>query len=197
MWDERYAEAGWAYGTEPNDFLVEVADAIPAGGRVLCLGDGQGRNGVFLAGRGHAVTAMDLSSVGMERGRELSAARGVHVDFQVGDLATYDLGVARWDAIVSIWVHLPSELRRAVHARVVRALAPGGVFLLEAYSPEQPALGTGGPPSGDLLVTVEALPGELAGLILERCEARHRIVHEGRYHHGESAVVQVVARARG
>lgn len=197
MWDERYAESEWAYGTEPNDFLVDVAGAIPRHGRVLCLAEGQGRNAVYLAERGHTVTAMDLSEVGLARARELAEKRGVTIDTERGDLADYDLGAARWDAIVSIWAHVPSVLRRALHRRVVRALAPGGVYLLEAYTPEQVQLGTGGPPNPDLCVPVEVLSEELAGLILERCEAKRRLVSEGRYHQGESAVVQVVARAGG
>jgi hypothetical protein len=48
MWDERYAQAGYAYGTAPNDFLVAYAAQIPLG-RVLCLAEGQGRNAVWLA----------------------------------------------------------------------------------------------------------------------------------------------------
>lgn len=197
MWDQRYAEPEWAYGTEPSDFLVEVAGAIPSHGRVLCLAEGQGRNAVFLAERGHTVTAMDQSAVGLARARALAEERGVRIETEQGDLATYDLGVARWDAIVAIWCHVPSALRRDLHRRVVAALAPGGVYLMESYTPEQLALGTGGPPSADLLVPVEAVPAELAGLILERCEPKRRAVSEGKYHQGESAVVQVVARARG
>ena len=50
-WDARYAEPGWAFGTEPNDFLREQAHELPRG-RVLCLAEGEGRNAVWLAGAG-------------------------------------------------------------------------------------------------------------------------------------------------
>jgi SAM-dependent methyltransferase len=90
-WDERYAEDGFAFGTEPNDFLREVADQLPVG-RTLCIGDGEGRNGVFLAELGHTVTTIDLSPVGVLKARRLAAERGVTIDAHVADLEQYDLG---------------------------------------------------------------------------------------------------------
>lgn len=189
MWDQRYAEAGFAYGTEPNDFLRSVEGRLR--GEVLCLGEGEGRNAVWLAGRGLSVTAVDQSSVGLAKARELAAERGVVIDTAVADLAVFDLGEARWDGIVSIWCHLPAPLRAALHRRVVRALRPGGVFVLEAYTPAQLAFGTGGPRVVDLLVPPEVLATELEGLSLE-VRATEREVHEGKYHDGRSAVVQVL-----
>ena len=98
-WDERYSEDGFAFGTEPNDFLREVVEQLPRG-RTLCLGDGEGRNGVFLAQHGHDVTTVDLSPVGVLKARRLAAERGVTIDARVADLAQFDLGDAAWDCIV-------------------------------------------------------------------------------------------------
>lgn len=196
MWDERYAGTGWAYGDQPNDFLVAVADRLPPAGRVLCLAEGQGRNAVFLAQRGHTVTAVDLSAVGLARARELAAARGVTVATVQADLATYDLGEACWDAIVAIWAHTPSTVRRPLHRRVVTALRPGGAFVLEAYRPEQIPLATGGPRDPDLLPTVDELRADLLGLELAHVAAIDRHVREGALHDGPSAVVQVLAFRR-
>lgn len=134
LWNERYAEPFASYGTEPNDFLREVADRIPAG-PVLCLAEGEGRNAVFLAGRGHSVTAVDLSDVGLRNARELAARHGVTIETVVADLATYDFGSARWAGIVSIWAHVPAAVRAGLHAACAWALRPGGVFVLEAYTP--------------------------------------------------------------
>lgn len=195
MWDERYGRPGFAYGDRPNDFLVEVAPRIPAG-PVLCLADGEGRNGVWLAERGHAVTAVDLSPVGLAKAQDLARARGVTLETVVADLADYDLGEARWAGIVSVWCHLPSALRRAVHAAAVRALRPGGVFVLEAYTPAQIALGTGGPKDPDMLPTAADLTRELAGLDLEVLVEREREIREGALHEGRSAVVQLLAVRR-
>lgn len=194
MWDARYAEAGFAYGTEPNDFLRAEATRLAPGSRVLCLAEGEGRNAVFLAGLGHTVHAVDGSAVGLQKASALAASRGVALSTEVADLADWDPGEARWDAIVSIWAHLPPPIRAALHRRVVNALAPGGLLLLEAYTPEQVALGTGGPPSAAMMMTPEGLRSELTGLVFERLEALEREVSEGRYHQGRSAVLQAVAR---
>lgn len=193
MWDERYAEAFASYGTEPNDFVREVASRLPEG-PVICLAEGEGRNAVFLAEQGHAVTAVDLSEVGLANARRLAAEHGVELTTVRADLADYDLGEARWAGIVAIWAHLPEDLRPAVHAACVRALRPGGAFVLEAYTPRQlERPGLGGPPNVSHLMTPEGLREELAGLRFERCEEVDRDVQEGRYHRGPSATVQVLA----
>ena len=193
LWDSRYAEEDYAYGTEPNDFLVEVAALIPPG-RVLCLAEGQGRNAVFLAQRGCEVTAVDQSAVGAERAQRLAAARGVQIETITADLAEFVIAPGAWDGIVSIFGHLPPALRADVHRRSVAGLRPGGAFVLEAYAPRQLQFGTGGPRAGqeELLVPLASLVAELDGLVLERAVEREREVQEGSYHHGQAAVVQVL-----
>lgn len=193
MWDERYATPEYVYGTEPNDFLASVGPQIP-GGPVLSIADGEGRNGVYLATLGHDVTSIDASAVGLAKAERLAATRGVHLTTQVVDLADYTIEPGAWAGIVSIFVHLPPPLRRRVHAQVVRGLAPGGLFILEAYSPDQLRHGTGGPSNPELLPTLDALGAELAGLEFEHAAALERDVREGAFHRGRSAVVQVVAR---
>ncbi len=192
-WDERYGTSGFFYGTEPNDFLRENLAAIPAGGAVLSLGEGEGRNAVFLAGRGYRVVALDQSVKGLEKARRLAADKGVAIDTVIADLDGYRIEPAAWDGIVSIWCHLPSALRAAVHRQAVAGLRPGGAFLLEAYTPHQLGRGTGGPKSADLLPTLAQLRGELAGLQFVHALESERIVKEGCGHTGSSATVQVVA----
>jgi len=187
FWDERYAGPGFAYGEAPNDFLVEVADRLPSG-PVLCLAEGEGRNAVFLAGRGHAVTAVDQSAVGLHKAQALAARHGTSLTTIVLDLAEFELGHG-WAAIVSIWCHLPPGLRERLHAAIPAALAPGGAFVIEAYTPAQIAFGTGGPRAPDLLMTAAGLSRELPGLRWERLEERERMIHEGPFHEGRSAVV--------
>lgn len=194
MWNERYANQGYFYGSEPNDFLQEACGAIPKGGSVLCLAEGEGRNAVFLAGLGYAVTAVDGSAQGLAKLQTLANEKGVRVAAVCADLADYDMGVGAWDGIVSIWCHLPNPLRSEVHRKAVAALKPGGVFLLEAYTPKQLAYKTGGPPDVTLLMTLSALRQELSGLQIEHGVEIDRDIQEGRGHLGTSAVVQVLAR---
>jgi len=191
-WDERYGGAVYYYGTEPNEFLRERLAAIPAGGDVLCLAEGEGRNAVFLAQQGYRVIAVDQSSIGLRKAERLAAARGVKIDTVVADLADYRIVPRRWDGIVSIWCHLPPALRSAVYGQAVAGLKPGGVLLVEAYTPEQLRYGTGGPKSAELLPTLAELRSELAGLEFVHAEERVREVREGNGHAGQSAVVQIV-----
>ena len=194
MWDERYQENKPTYGEAANDFLVEQVGYLRPG-NCLCLAEGQGRNAVWIAEQGFAVTAMDQSSVGMAKAADLAAARGVALTTAVGDLADFDLGSGKWDNIVSIFGHLPSALRRDVHRRVVEALRPDGIFLIEAFTPDQLATeGTGGPADPDMLLTVNKLRAELAGLEVMFAQEIVRPVNEGDYHKGDCAVVQFIAR---
>ena len=193
MWDERYSEPGYAYGCEPNDFLVSVIERIPPG-PVLCLGEGEGRNAVFLASRGHAVTAVDASAVGLEKARALAAERHVTVDTRCSDLADYVITPDHWAGIVSIWCHLPGALRERVHRAAAVGLRSGGVIVLEAYTPAQLGFGTGGPKVSELLYTRELLRHDFEGLEWLLAQETEREIHEGKYHDGHSAVVQLVGR---
>ena len=195
-WDARYSEPGYAYGTAPNDFLREMAARIPPG-PVLCLAEGEGRNAVFLAELGHSVTAVDASAVGLAKAASLARARAVGLETVHADLADFAIKEGAWAGIVSVFAHLPPALRARLHSAVVKGLRPGGVYLLEAYTPQQLAFGTGGPPDAELLMTADALRRELAGLELEICQEVERDVVEGRFHSGRAAVVQLLGRRPG
>lgn len=194
IWDERYRDHPSAFGTAPNDFLVETVDRLPRDlGPVLCIGDGQGRNGVFLAERGFDVVSMDLSAVGMAAAAELAASRGVALRTVVADLATYEpptpLG-----AVVSIFCHLPSAVRATAFPRLVGALAPGGVWLQESYAPDQIGRGTGGPSDPDMLGAAWQVISELVPLVPLLAREEERRVVEGEFHTGDASVVQYLGR---
>ncbi len=144
-WDERYAQEGYLYGTEPNGFLKENFRQIPKG-KILFLAEGEGRNAVFLARQGYEVTAMDSSAVAMEKAGRLAQKNDVSITTFVTGLEDFDLGTEQWDGIVSIFCHLPPPLRKNVHARIVKALKKGDVLLAEAYTPDQLKYKTGGLP---------------------------------------------------
>lgn len=190
-WNARYSEPGYAYGTQPNLFLVESVHRIPRG-PVLSLGEGEGRNAVFLASQGYAVHAVDGSPVGLAKARALASDRGVQIETEVADLAAYAIPPGTFAGIVSIFLHLPREQRAHLHAQVYQGLAPGGVFLLEAYGPEQLTFGTGGPRTPDRLAGLEELQAELPGLDWIIARETDRDVVEGRYHLGPAAVVQLL-----
>ncbi len=193
MWNERYSTDEYVYGTEPNTFLSENFHQLPSG-KVLCLAEGEGRNGVFLARQGYDVMAVDASGVGLTKAHKLASEYGVSITSEVVDLADYDLGVSCWEGVVAIFSHLPAPLRAQVHHRVVEALKPGGVLLLEAYTPAQLGRGTGGPPDVGMLMSAALLEQEFAGLEFVRLQELERDVVEGKHHTGLGSVVQVIAR---
>lgn len=193
MWDQRYAEAHEAYGTEPNAFVSAVAGRIPSG-PVLVIAAGEGRNALHVASLGHQVTAMDQSAIGLANARSLAAIRGLSLDTVVADLTDFDFGESRWAGIVSVWAHVPPAIRKRVHAACVQALKPGGVFILEAYHPEHLELpGRGGPPMRELLFDAATARAELSGLDFDLCQDARRHISEGRFHEGPSATTQVLA----
>lgn len=192
MWDKRYDTQEYIYGTEPNDFLAERFATIPKG-KVLCLAEGEGRNAVFLARQGYAVTAVDASKVGLDKAQKLAVESNVDLEVVHADLADFRLGENEWDGIVAIFCHLPVDVRQQVHRQIPTALRPGGVFLLEAYTPDQLALATGGPTDRDLLLTDNILQSELRGLKFQHLAEVQREVFEGSFHTGRAAVVQAIA----
>jgi SAM-dependent methyltransferase len=195
--DERYGAEAFFYGTEPNSFLVSTVEQMPAGGTVLTLGEGEGRNAVWLAQQGFQVHAIDESAVGLAKAERLAAERGVSISTECADLADVRIEPGRWDVILSIWCHVASALRRRLHGEAARALRPGGLFVLEAYTPAQIGRGTGGPSSADLMPTAAQLDSELHGLEVLRSVELEREVLEGQGHRGHSAVVQWVGRQHG
>ena len=192
-WDERYGERGFAYGTEPNDFLVSSTPHLPKGGSVLCLAEGEGRNSAFLAGNGFVVTAVDSSAVGMQKAQALARQKGVTITTHTADLEDFAFPPENFDGIVSIFCHLPVPLRKKVHKGVITSLKKGGVFILEGYTPRQLQLGTGGPPVKDLLMELEDLRSDFSGLRIIHGEELVREIYEGRLHTGRGAVVQLIA----
>lgn len=196
MWDERYSSERYAYGEEPNDFLVQQSAALtqlqqPA--RVLCLADGEGRNGVYLATLGHDVTAVDLSSVGLAKAQALAKKNGVTITTVHADLAHYRPAAEQFDAVVMIFAHTPPDVRQLTFQRVRDTLVAGGVLILEGYTPDQIPRGTGGPKTPDMMFTLAELQQQFGDFHwLCACEVV-REIHEGEFHTGAGAVVQFVA----
>lgn len=199
LWDRRYTATVHLFGDGPNDFLTETEPLIPRTGAVLCLGDGDGRNGVWLAAQGHRVTTVDVSPVGVRKAHQLAARTGVELSAQVADLADWvdtEAAEGPWDAIVSIFCHLPPEIGQRVGWALAPRLAEGGVLILESYTPDQLGRGTGGPPTADLMLTSDRARQDWPGLDLWAVELE-REVNEGEGHTGLSAVLQVVGRTAG
>jgi len=193
-WDERFQRSDYVYGLKPNDFLVESAHHFPAGGKVLSLGEGEGRNAVYLAEQGFDVTALDGSAVGLEKLSRLTTERGVTVHPWLEDVTRADLGQERWDGIYNIFCHLPSEARAKLYGRVREALKPGGVFVTEQFCPAQLQYTSGGPKDVDMLPTIHELKEAFSGWDLLVDDGLLIHLDEGSHHQGPAMVARLVAR---
>ncbi len=198
FWDERYAGADYAYGERPNAFLAKLGPRFQAGERVLVPGDGEGRNGVFLAQLGLRVETLDLSPTGVAKAQALAAGRGVALDARVADVLTWDWPLAAYDGIALLFLHLPEAERRAVHARAAAALKPGGRLVLEAFTPaqlnRQREGARGGPREAALLYAPTDLRADFAALDIELLQEAEEDMDSGALHVGRGAVVRLVAR---
>ena len=193
-WDQRYASDDYHYGTEPNAFLVAEAHRIAPGASVLAVADGEGRNGVFLAGEGARVHSVDGSVVAVAKARRLAESRGVTLTIEHADLFQWKWPVAAYDAVVAIFVQFVNpEDRPAFFANMRAALEPGGVLLLEGYGPGQLAYGTGGPRYEPQLYTEEMLRTAFADMEIVSLRSYDAVIEEGPAHSGMSALVDLVA----
>jgi 2-polyprenyl-3-methyl-5-hydroxy-6-metoxy-1,4-benzoquinol methylase len=189
-WNERYSEPGFAYGTAPNEFIASEANRIPKG-KILSLAEGEGRNAVYLASLGYEVTGVDGSEVGLHKAQELAAENSVTITTIHADLSEFKIEPERWDGIIACYCHVPSTIRVPLHQAAVQGLKPGGVFVLEAFSKEQLNYNTGGPQSLDMLMSLDDLKQELAGLKFIHAVQIEREVREGNRHTGLASVVQI------
>ncbi len=197
MWDERFSAKDWIYGTRPNEWLVAQASRLARRGRVLSLGEGEGRNAVWLAEQGFAVDAVDSSAVGLGKAQTLASRRGVAVETTVADLANYRPHQGHYDGVVLIYIHLPPSIRTAVHRAAQAALKPGGMVILEAFTPRQLNFRSGGPKDPALLYEPQFLQADFPQVLWEDLREEEVELSEGAFHQGRAAVLRAAGRVRG
>ena len=196
FWDSRYGEDGFAYGTTPNIFLSSFEDTFKAGQNVLVIGDGEGRNGVWLAKHGCNVVSVDSSSVGVEKAKKLADESDVNIHAICADLNHWDWPESEFDFVVIIYVHFPPEVRALLHNKVVSALKPGGQLIMESFTPEQLNYSSGDPPILEMLYTVEMMADDFKLLEIQRLEECVIDLNEGKYHCGNGAVLRLLANKK-
>jgi hypothetical protein len=194
MWDQRYDVPEYIFGEAPCQWLTMNSHRLPAAGDALALGDGDGRNGVYLAERGLSVTSVDLSLVGLAKARLLAESRGVSVTTVCADLADHRIAQASLDLIISIYCHLPEAVRAVTHERCVEGLRPNGLFILEAFNRQQLGRSSGGPQTTDLLYDIDELLADFQRLEVIEALTGLCDLNEGDRHKGLGQVVRLVLR---
>lgn len=190
MWDQRYAGEAYVYGQTANTFLQQHITDLT--GPVLSVAEGEGRNAVFLAQHGLEVVGVDSSAVGLAKAQRLAKSKKVIITTVQADLAEYQPAVNYFASVVSIFAHLPSQLRRTLHHWLAKALRPGGVLLLEGYSKQQLGRGTGGPNNLAMLFSLDELLQDFPGFKVILGQEIQREVIEGTGHTGLAEVVQLI-----
>jgi 2-polyprenyl-3-methyl-5-hydroxy-6-metoxy-1,4-benzoquinol methylase len=199
FWDQKYNMPDYKYGKQPNRFLREQAVRLAPYSQVLLPGDGEGRNSVWLAGQGHSVTAMDSSTLGLEKTRRLALEQGVELHIILADLEHWTPEPASFDALVLTYVHLPPSWRAQSHQRLVQGLRPGGWLILEAFHPKQLGYHSGGPKEETLLFTREMIQSDMAVFSASELQEvmaweGEVLLEEGSGHQGPGYVTRYLAQ---
>lgn len=192
-WDERFGVDEYVYGKEPNLFLKQNVNVIPQG-KILCVADGEGRNGVWLAKKGYDVTSIDFSPNAIEKTNRLAQESDVSIITVCADLLDYDFGKNQYDGIVSIYSHFKIDDAKTLHEKYYEALKSNGIIFIEAFAKEQLPLQTGGPKDIDLLYDIKSISVTFPQM--ETIELRKDVIwlHEGELHDGKAVVVRAILK---
>ncbi|ASF38213.1 SAM-dependent methyltransferase [Halobacillus halophilus] len=155
MWDQRFSEPNYAYGKQPNAFIKDMSERLPKDSKIGCFAEGEGRNGVYLAKRGHDVTVLDQSDQGLNKAKQLAKEEDVSIETIQGDLTKMEMEPEQFDAAIMVFGHVPKPDQSFLMEQMIRSVKPGGHILFEVYSENQLAYGTGGPKSTEMLYAAE------------------------------------------
>lgn len=151
FWDQSYASDTFVYGEVANEFVQKTSSMIPESAKIACYAEGEGRNAVYLATLGHDVTAFDLSTVGLDKTKQLAKKHHVHVKTVAKDLTKDDVPRDQFDVATLIYGHLPKSKQPILIEKVIDSVKQGGLVIIEVYSDDQINYKTGGPSSLEML----------------------------------------------
>ncbi|SDC57877.1 Tellurite resistance protein TehB [Terribacillus halophilus] len=192
MWNKRFLNEQYVYGTEPNEFLAAMQRKLNVSGNALAIAEGEGRNAVFLAEQGMQVTAWDYAESGLAKTEKLASSKGVTVHTKLVDLneADWQMHKEKWDEIVCVFGHFRTELRNKTLQGVKEAIKPGGYFVTEVYSYNQIPYKSGGPKEEDFLYKPEEFLDNFADWRIKHFFMGEVVRHEGMHHTGLAHVIQ-------
>lgn len=197
-WNQRYEQSELVWSASANIWVQQVTQELPAG-TALDIAAGEGRNALWLAGRGWHVTAVDFSEVALQRARALAEE---HLD-DAGRLVTLEADVQTWvpearsyDLVLVVYLHLPEQERRPVMMAAAEAVAPGGTLLAVGHDLQNLTSGHGGPQNPALLYRPSDIVADIepSQLVVVRHETARRSVTDAQGQPAEALDAIVVAR---
>ena len=198
FWNERFSKQEFIFGKEPNEYLVEQASRyLKPNSSILCIADGEGRNGVWLAKQGMHVTGFDVSDIALAKAYQLAADNVVNIQYSLCDTDGFDWQANTYDAVVGIFIQFADpEMRARIFKQVHQALKPGGLFILQGYTPKQLEYKTGGPSLIEHLYTEEMIRELSQDFEVLELQCYEKELSEGARHTGMSALLGMVAKKR-
>jgi len=189
MWDERYGEDTFIYGTKPNEFFKQQIDALPSG-KLLLFGEGEGRNAVYAASKGWDVLALDWSEKAKEKALALARQNNVLIGYDVGNFLDIPVEHYSFDAAALIYIHMEEEERERLHKKAITSLKQGGMLILESFDKEQFGKSSGGPQNIDLLYSLENIVTDFQDLDFTYFAKETVQLDEGEGHKGEAHIIR-------
>lgn len=194
-WDKRFETEDYIFGTEPNAYLKSQQALFVKGGSALVIADGEGRNSVWLAQQGLSVDAFDISPNAVAKAVRLAASAGVQVAYSTSRWEDWDWRSAAYDHVVGIFFQFADPAaRQRLFELMARALKPGGLMLIQGYSPKQLEFNTGGPGRLDFLYDESLLRNSFPDFEVLELRTYEEFVVEGPRHQGMSGLIGMVAR---
>jgi len=196
FWNTRYQENENTYGYAPNQYLVDASALLPAAGRVLSIGEGEGRNSIWMAEQGFRVWALDYSWIGLQKAQKRARQLNLPIKYVCIDLSDWIWPEDYFDAIVVIFVHLSTETRKIIHSKMINSLKPKGYIIMQCFHKKQLQFNSGGPKSEEMLYTAELLQDDFKDnnfIDLKEAEVE---LDEGAFHQGTASVINLIVQKR-
>ena len=191
FWNDRYSDKEFAYGINPNIFFKEQLEKLKPG-KVLFLGEGEGRNAVYAAKLGWIVDAVDFSSSAKDKAVSLANKNDVTINYAVCDLSDFNFKENYYDLVVMIFLHLPIELSKNIFQSSIKSLKQNGKMIIVTFSKDQINNSSGGPKSIELLYSENDILSLTKSLKTEILESKEIELNEGEYHKGKANVIRFV-----
>lgn len=199
-WNERYSKEEFAYGEQPNSYLKEQLEKLPAGS-IIFAAEGEGRNAVFAAKMGWQVSAFDISIEGKNKALKLAKANNVSIDYEVGLLPDLNYSPDQFDAVALIYAHFPADIKSLYHKTLDTLLRKGGIVIFEAFSKKHLDYiakneNVGGPKDLAMLFSIDEIKRDFANYEIIELEEKEIELSEGLFHNGTGSVIRFVGKKK-